>query len=275
MNCIDCKAPNSDDNGYCGKCGAELGRTLDETVRKKGFRDRQAIEMEITEAIVARLMRWSTWLGSVLALILALFAGVLGLSYHDVKAAVAAGKDQIETAVKDGKTDINQARQSIPGLKSEIDQLQSDANKYKQVNQHIAKLQEQLTKVQGDVLDLSNRDLKIRSVTTSGSGPSGLTFGELGCPIALPKNQNIGLCAQGSPPAFYAVTRTGLPPRPVSSLSPVGFQDTSIAPKPNCNASNRGTFYVEKGVGSSPDKPFLCARNSNDNYEWNQLSTAR
>ena len=39
MDCIECKSSNPDDNRFCGQCGAELGRTLEETVRKK-FRDR-------------------------------------------------------------------------------------------------------------------------------------------------------------------------------------------------------------------------------------------
>jgi hypothetical protein len=56
--------------------------------------------------------------------------------------------------------------------------------------------------------------------------------------------------------------------RPVSSLSPVGFRDASTAAKPNCTAENRGTFYVEKGAGKIADKPFLCAKKSDNSYEW-------
>ena len=56
MDCIDCKATNPEGNRFCGQCGAELGRTLDETVRKKGFLDRQTTEMEITESVAGRLM---------------------------------------------------------------------------------------------------------------------------------------------------------------------------------------------------------------------------
>jgi hypothetical protein len=275
MDCIQCKIANPDDNRYCGKCGAELGHTLDETVRRKGFRDRQATEMEITEAIVERLMKWSKWLGSAVAVIVGLFAILLGFSYHDVRSGVHASQAEMEKAVNEGKAEINQAKQAIPGLKSEIGQLQSDADKYKQVNQHIAKLQDQLTKVKNDVVDLGNKELKVKTLITSGSGPSSLFFGNLGCPTSLEKNQKIMLCAQGSPPVFYELTRTGLPLRPVASLSTIGFQDTSTGKKPDCTSGNRGTFYVEKGAGNSADKPFVCVRNSNDTYAWLELSVTQ
>jgi hypothetical protein len=34
MHCAECKTTNAEGNSFCGRCGAELGHTLDETVRK-------------------------------------------------------------------------------------------------------------------------------------------------------------------------------------------------------------------------------------------------
>jgi hypothetical protein len=64
MECIECKVANPEGNRFCGQCGTELGRSLEETIRKRGIRDRKAIEFEITESVTARLMKWGGWLGS-------------------------------------------------------------------------------------------------------------------------------------------------------------------------------------------------------------------
>ena len=116
MDCIDCKTNNPDGNRFCGQCGAELGRSLDETVRKKGFRDRQTTEMEITEAVVSRLMKWAGWLGTIAAVIVVLFGLLLGKSYVDVRKVVDAGKTEIQIAVREGTEDVKVERQIIKGL---------------------------------------------------------------------------------------------------------------------------------------------------------------
>ncbi len=74
---------------------------------------------------------------------------------------------------------------------------------------------------------------------------------------------------QGTPPTLFQLTPKEL--RAVSSLSPVGFQDVSTAPKPTCTTANRGTFYVEKGIVRVADRPFLYVKKSDTTYEWIQL----
>jgi TolA-binding protein len=198
---------------------------------------------------------------------------MLGWSCHDVRTAVNAGKSEIETSVRDGKADIEAAKQPIPGLKDQVNQLQSDIAKYQQVNQHINDLQKQLTKVQNDVIDLGNHALKVKSIQTTGPGSPSIGFGpQIGCPLSAVAPSTVAYCAEGSPPSLFQITSTG-EKRPVSSLSPIGFRDTSTTGKSACSAANRGTFYVEKGAGNVPDKPFLCARKSDNTYGWIQLST--
>lgn len=84
MDCTECKTANPDANRFCGKCGAELGRSLEGTARK-AFRDRKVIETEITESVAGRLMKWGTWLASIIAVVVALFAVLLGKSYMDIR----------------------------------------------------------------------------------------------------------------------------------------------------------------------------------------------
>src|SRR5437868_14257355 len=106
MDCTQCRITNPHDNRYCGKCGAELGHTLDETVRRKGFRDRLATEMEITEAVVERLIKWWKWLGLSFGAVVVVFGILVGKNYLDIHATVAAAKSQIENSVNEGRKDI-------------------------------------------------------------------------------------------------------------------------------------------------------------------------
>jgi hypothetical protein len=144
MDCIECKTASPEGNHFCGQCGAELGRTLDETVRKKGFRDRQATEMEITESVANRLMKWGGWLAAIAALIIASFGIALRLIYTDARTALEVGKTQIQSTVADGKNTINTAvaegkknidavRQTSDALKGEVKGIESDINGYKEV----------------------------------------------------------------------------------------------------------------------------------------------
>jgi hypothetical protein len=272
MVCIDCKATNPDDNRFCGQCGAELGRSLDETIRKKGFRDRMATEMEIMDAVVGRLMKWVRWLGTIAAVIIVLFGLLLGKSYMDVSKVVDSGKKEIETAIQKGTEDVEKAKQAIKGMNNEIAKLNSDTARYKKVNSDIGKLQNEFNNVKEQVVDLGTRTLRVKRIEATGPGPNYLSFTELGCPSTLGVGEHILLCAKGSPTSFFQLNSMG-ELRPVSSFSPVGFQDVSTGPKPTCSATSRGTFYVEKGTGKVADKPFLCAKQLDNTYDWIQLST--
>jgi hypothetical protein len=293
MECIECKTTNPDGNRFCGQCGAEMGMTLDETVRRKGFRDRQATEMEITEAVIERLMKWGRWLGAIVALLVAFIAFGVGLIYRDTRAVLDAGKTQIESAVAEGKNNINSAvtqgknditdatkdigviRRNADDLGKQVGQLRSDINGYKEVNGEMKKLREQF---HGQTADLSQLDLRVHTLETVGSpSDSGrgtqIGFKSVGCqPIPPDKDQSkVWYCVLGPPFVLYQRSSGVL--RPVSSLSPVGFQDTSVGPKPACTVANRGTFYVEKGTGKETDKPLLCVRQQDGAYGWVQLST--
>lgn len=278
MECIECKSQNPDDNRYCGKCGAELGRTLDETVRKKGFKDRQATEMEITDAVVARLTKWATWLGSAVGLVVLAFTFFLGKSIFDIRAQVAKGEAQIETAALEGKRQMEAANSDVSGLlqsserlKQEYGRLQSDAETYRQVSRSISNLQKDVSQVKKDVVDLGNRELKARSVTTTGEGPSSLEFHHLGCPPPGSTGTGVSFCAQGSPPVLFQKNSNG-DLRPVAGVSSFGFRDTSVSPKPTCSVDLRGLLYVEKS-DTKGDGALLCAKRSDGTYAWTALGS--
>jgi cell division protein FtsB len=267
MNCIECKATNPENSRYCNQCGAVLGRSLEETVQKK-IRDRKAVELDITESVAARLMKWTGWVTKAGLVVVALFGLLLGKSYYDVRSQVKAGETEIGTAVAEGKKDIEAVKQETASLKDEVDQVRSDIEGYKQTNIKIATLQKQLLEVKDQVLDLSTKTLKVKTLETTGAGHSGILFGNPGCD-PVPKDSKLGYCAQGSPPVLTQISVSG-ESAPVASRSPIGFQDTSAGAKPACAANNRGTFYVEKGA---TDKPFLCVQKNTGAYAWMEVVT--
>jgi hypothetical protein len=287
MNCIECKTPNPEENRYCGKCGAELGRTLDETVRKRGFRDRQAIEMEILESVTDRVFKWINRISIVAGVIAALFVWVVGKDFGDLQSAVTAGKAQIDGAAVSGRSQINDAVQTslrdigslqdqAESLDNQIKELRSQTDKYRQVNVQIAKVQEDLMKVKDEVVDLGKSKLEAGMLALAGPGPMTISSRELGCPTTVEPGAKVAWCPQNSP---HGPILSQLSPsdqlRPVSSFSTVGFQDMSNSPKAACNSAKRGTFYVEKGSGDSPDRPFLCARKADADYAWLQLTVSQ
>lgn len=260
MDCLECRHSNPDENVYCGKCGAELGLTIAQTIAKRGISDRKAIEYELTEAVADRLKKW-------FGLALALFALALGWSYFDFRRGVMAAKSEIDRSVGEAKSDVAELRKSADELKPEIAQVQSDVDKYRQANARIEKLQKDLLVVSQQVVDLGKRDLKANSIRTTGPGPSHIEFGVLGCPESVDSGMLVDYCTKDSPETLYQLTAEG-ELKPVAGRSPSGFQDASTAAKPSCDAGTRGTFYVEKGGRGKADQPLVCGKKSNDQYGW-------
>ena len=261
MVCVECRQANPDENVYCGRCGAELGKTVVETLVKRGIRDRKAVEYELTEAVADRLKKWGGFaLGvSVLA---------LGWSLFDIEHNASAAKAEIARSVENAKSDIEAERRSAETLAPQIADIQKNIESYRDTNRQIAKLQTDLKDVGKQVIDLGKRDLKANSIATTGPGPSQLQFGHIGCPTSITDaGMVVDYCVKGSPETLYQLTASG-ELKPVSSRSPIGFQDLSSDAKPSCDAKTRGTFYVEKGGSGQADEPFLCGKTSDSRYIW-------
>jgi hypothetical protein len=178
-----------------------------------------------------------------------------------------------DSAVSGAMKDIETTSKMAGDLRNQVGDLQSQISGYREVNKEMEKLKDQF---HGQTSDLTKLDLRVHTLETvpgpeETQRPSFLSFANSVCPSSPAKGTIVAYCAQGSPLSLFQVTPTGAA-RPVSSLSSVGFQDVSTAPRSACTQSNRGTFYVEKGVGISADKPFLCVRKSDNTYDWIQLA---
>jgi hypothetical protein len=271
MDCIDCKSANPESNRYCGQCGAQLGRSLIQTVKTTDIRDREAIEIQIAESVGTRLIKWGGVIGVVLALL-------LGKTWYDLRAAAGDAKANVEAAVQEVKTetakaevDIAELRQRAADMKGDYSRLHADLGSFRERNRDIEKMQKELKSVQGQVIDLGKRELRVDTLRLTREGPLKVSVSQVGCtPSPLNPGDKVAYCVEGSPPFIFQFTPKG-EKRPISSRSPVGFQDASTAVKPPCTADWRGTFYVEKGDTKASDKPFICIRKSDNTYAWIQL----
>jgi hypothetical protein len=260
MNCVECRHLNPEENVYCGKCGAELGLTIAETIAKRGIRDRKAIEYELTENVADRLKKWST-------IAVALFALALGWTYLNFRTVTTAATKQVDQAVKDAEVDIASLRKSADDIKPEVAQIRTDVEGYRETNSKISKLQSDLLTVQKSVVDLGKRDFKANSLQSTGPGPSRVEFGSPGCPSTVSSGMVVDYCTKDSPLTLYQLTESG-DLKPVASRSPIGFQEASTAPKPSCETKTRGMLYVEKGGKDQADHAFVCGKKSNEQFEW-------
>jgi hypothetical protein len=267
VDCIECKQVNSSTSSYCSKCGAQLGRTLDATIRKRGFTDRNASEAEITEAVLERLLKYSRYFAAVIGVPLAISGFLLGKYWFDLHQIAEASKTQIRQQAEAEKNEVLAAKTQIDDIHTELDSVQHDIERFQQVNKSINSLQIQLQTVQGQVLELRNKDVTVRTLSTNGPGPSMFSFGRSGCPAAAPPGSTVSFCADGVPLTLYSIYQDGTK-RPVASLSTVGFHEASQSPKPTCDEDRKGTLFVEKGGLGVPDKPWLCLHRADNSDRW-------
>jgi hypothetical protein len=269
------------------------------------FKDQQCVVIETSVEVADKVKGWlglfMFWAGIPLALIAVVLA-ILGFrTYNDFESKVASAEKQVEDVSKAAistaesarekaadvsnslariRAEIESSRQELSGLRSaakaiggQYGQLQTDVARYKQVDKKIEEVQRQLTEVKGQVVDLGSRTLragKLVAVPVPGE-PSGFSLGNLGCGPSLLEGSKVAYCARTFPSRpfiFLSQLTSGGDVRTVASISPEGFQDASVAPKPTCTAEGRGTFYVEKGAAGVADVPFLCAKKSDSVYGW-------
>jgi len=141
MKCSHCGAENVEGKSFCADCGSLTDTHLQAFVRSQvresvseHFKDKRFIEVETTEAIVARLQKWgklflvpATILLTLLAVILALF----GVSdFLDFRKRVQQASDRtIEDAETAKKQTINAISQKLSDMDPIIKEKMSKASK--------------------------------------------------------------------------------------------------------------------------------------------------
>jgi hypothetical protein len=112
MKCPQCKAENTEGKNFCSDCGVLLTPQLIPIVRaqvedyiKEHFKDRELVDVQTTEAIAERFVKWGKWVlipVTVLVTLLGLILAVFGIrDFSNVhKAAQEAIIDSNEAAKK-------------------------------------------------------------------------------------------------------------------------------------------------------------------------------
>ncbi len=186
MECIKCKAINSEGQKYCGNCGASmdsnlipptdlLGANLSQQIRdalKDQFRDQKVVEIETTQAIATRLSGWAKLLGFFVGIPVALLLVVLGYlgfnTYSDFSNAVKTAKkdtfQRLQEAQKHAKETQQLAKEALKQTQEIITQAQEEAEKMQQDGSRLKaeyeKLHTQLgslTRVAKDVINLTEK----------------------------------------------------------------------------------------------------------------------
>jgi TolA-binding protein len=283
LNCSNCAATNPNEALYCLQCGEPLTASASARRRTAELREKKTKEIELTEAVATRFTKWSKMLAGAIGVPLLLLSLLLGKSIMDARSVIETGKTQISNAVNDGKGQISQsieaanaeiakARQQLPAINQDIQQLKTDVGRYKNVNQHIEKLQSDFLQLQNQVVDLGQRPLKAKSLELTGGGPGMFSLGETGCDAKKAAGSPVSYCAQGAPVMLTSMSADGRT-RPVASFSDMGFQDLSKSPRPACTEERRGTIFIQKGSGRQNDRAIICVKTDTESYNWFQFVT--
>jgi len=160
MDCPKCTAPNPDNKHFCGECGASLDSVSEDfrrnvlTVFREQLKDQKLVEIETTDAVVARLKSIAKPFLYTLAALAALL-GVLGIrSTQDVLRGVAAAR---ETAVQ---TLRQQASAETQSLSQEASAIREQYRKLGDQQDLIAKLKQAQADLQ--TIQQAGRSLKAR-----------------------------------------------------------------------------------------------------------------
>jgi hypothetical protein len=159
VRCPQCDAENSEGKKFCADCGSLLETQLEVFIRSQvresvqaRFKDQKLVEIETTEAIVARIQKWATWFlipATVLYTILAAILAVLGFTDYTRFHRVADAAVREATTAKDQALEAQReailAKATIDGAKKNTDENMRELgnnvkNAEKEINEQRNKL---------------------------------------------------------------------------------------------------------------------------------------
>lgn len=143
QKCPNCKSENAEANSYCGSCGLalkpesdRLRRDIAEAVRAelaRSLKDRDVVEMEVSEAVTTKVIGWAKTFGIVTAVPLGIATIVLGMlgirTYSDfntinakaeeTKITVRKAQDEITKQVEEAKGNADKIKKNSEYVEAE------------------------------------------------------------------------------------------------------------------------------------------------------------
>jgi hypothetical protein len=171
MKCPQCSAENSEGKNFCSDCGSSLTPQLIPLVRsqveellRERFKDRSIIELEASEAVAGRVLRWAKLYYAVPIAVLIAILALLGISdYADfhktVRRATEELKPKLNQAISEADTALAKAQNA---------ETKSDAAT-KQIEAATAKMSTQLTTAQQLATKVSGLESQTASQITNAS----------------------------------------------------------------------------------------------------------
>lgn len=174
MTCSRCSAENATDARFCAACGAPLGpeweaigrivdQQLEQKIRKilkEQFADQKALEIETSELIAERVLKWAKAFGFFVGIPVAVIIAFLGFVGFKTWSDVTSAREKINVASSELSAAEDQAHKAL-----------ADANSF-QIQLHAAQAQlAAIPEIQQKQRDL---EIKFRNFTYCGEGTSSL-----------------------------------------------------------------------------------------------------
>ncbi len=165
LKCPECKAENAEAKNFCAECGALLDLRFPSLVRsqvegyiREHFRDRSLIEIEASERIATRLLRWAKLYYAFPAAALLVILALLGISdYSDFHKTVQRATEELGPKLDRALSEADSATKKAQDAQGRSDQAVNS------IGSATAKMSAQLASAQ----ELSSRVSALESQTAS------------------------------------------------------------------------------------------------------------
>jgi hypothetical protein len=156
--CPQCKAENVDGKNFCSDCGFLLNPQLKPLIRfqveeyvRERFKDQNIIEIETSEKIATRLLRWVKLYYAFPAAVLVVILALLGISdYSDFHKTVRRATEELKPKLEQALREADSAtRKSREGMDKSDEAIRSINAANAKMDQQLASIQRLSDKVAG------------------------------------------------------------------------------------------------------------------------------
>jgi hypothetical protein len=162
VKCPSCNLPNPEGNRFCGDCGASLEHLLPAGIQREveravssRLKDAKVVEIEISQAIVARVTDWAKLFAFLVGIPLTILAAVLGYlgfhTYNDFAASVDLAKKEALAPLQKTKDEATK----------QYNELQTRLNQNQALNSRVSEISQKLEQASQELAQTSKKVAQI------------------------------------------------------------------------------------------------------------------